>query len=108
MVVEEAKQRVVVGIDGSKGVWLALEWALVEAARRGAQLEVVTAFPVDFYWTDPYLLDSRRIDLIQEDTEARAWAVVDMARQQVSGAASYRSSQSVTPRLRPRAGAQAD
>ena len=40
-----------------RGGAAALAWALAEAARRGADVEVLSAFPVDFYWTDPYLLD---------------------------------------------------
>jgi nucleotide-binding universal stress UspA family protein len=79
-VVDAARERIVVGIDGSAGARAALAWALTEAANRGANVEVVTAFPVDFYWTDAYLLDSRRIDAIRSDTETRARAMVDEVR----------------------------
>jgi len=79
-------QRIVVGIDGSAEASKALSWALVEAARRSARLEVVTAFPVDFYWTDPYLLDSGRIDAIRSDTEVRAQATVAEARARIGTA----------------------
>jgi nucleotide-binding universal stress UspA family protein len=72
--------RIVVGIDGSAGSRAALVWALAEAARRGDELVAVSAFPVDFYWTDAYLLDARRIDAVRADTEARARAMVDEAR----------------------------
>jgi nucleotide-binding universal stress UspA family protein len=75
-----AKERIVVGIDGSEGARAALTWALTEAANRGADLEVVTAFPVDFYWTDAYLLDRGRIDAIRSDTAARSRAMLDEAR----------------------------
>jgi nucleotide-binding universal stress UspA family protein len=75
------EQRVVVGVDGSTGACLALGWALAEAARRGAALEVVAAFPVDFCWTDPSLLDGKRIDDLRADTEARARALLDEVRQ---------------------------
>jgi|1186.fasta_scaffold29765_2 nucleotide-binding universal stress UspA family protein len=78
---DEAKERIVVGVDGSTEGRAALAWALTEAARRGADLEVVTAFPVDFYWADPDLLDAGRIDAIQSDTETRARATVDEVRQ---------------------------
>lgn len=74
------RQRIVVGIDGSAGARQALAWALAEAARRGADAEVVSAFPVDFSWTDPTLLDDRRIDRIRADTEQRARALVDQVR----------------------------
>ncbi|WP_369134867.1 hypothetical protein [Modestobacter sp. I12A-02662] len=49
------------------------------AARKGAVLEVVTAFPVDSYWTDAYLLDSARNDALRADTAARAREVVEHA-----------------------------
>ena len=74
------RQRIVVGVDGSAGARAALTWALAEAANRRAAVEVITAFPVDFYWTDAFLLDKRRIDAIRSDTEARARAMVDEVR----------------------------
>jgi nucleotide-binding universal stress UspA family protein len=73
-------RRVVVGIDGSDHARLALTWALAEAARRRAAVEVLTAFPIDFYWMDPYLLDQRWIDTVRADTEALARALVDEVR----------------------------
>jgi nucleotide-binding universal stress UspA family protein len=78
--VADTKQRIVVGVDGSAGGRLALVWAFAEAARRDADLEVVTAFPVDFYWNDPYLRDDGRIDDIRADTEERARAMLDEVR----------------------------
>ncbi|WP_157943899.1 universal stress protein [Blastococcus atacamensis] len=77
----EVRQRIVVGIDGSEGARGALTWALTQAAQRGADLEVLSAFPVDFYWVDPYLLDSGRIDAIRSQTEIRAQAMLDEVRQ---------------------------
>jgi len=74
--VDPAEQRIVVGVDGSEGSRSALAWALAEAARRGTNVEVVSAFPVDFYWTDPYLADRNRIDSVRADTEALAHALV--------------------------------
>ncbi|MCW2508271.1 MAG: Universal stress protein [Modestobacter sp.] len=73
-------RRVVVGVDGSPGSREALAWALVAAARKGAVLEVVSAFPVDFYWIDPYLLNQDRIDSLRTDTEARARELVEAVR----------------------------
>ena len=72
--------RVVVGVDGSPGSRAALVWACAAAARRGAPLEVVATFPVDFYWADPYLLDSDRVDEVHADTEQRAKAMVEEVR----------------------------
>jgi len=79
--VSGARQRIVVGIDGSEGARAALAWSLTEAARRGADVEVVAAFPVDFYWTDPYLVDSGRVSAIRTETEARARAMLAEVRQ---------------------------
>ncbi|WP_409332744.1 universal stress protein [Trujillonella humicola] len=77
--------RVVVGVDGSPGARAALVWALAAAARSGAVLELVSAHPVDFSWTDAHLLDTRRRDEIREevreDTETRVRGVLAEARQ---------------------------
>jgi nucleotide-binding universal stress UspA family protein len=81
------KQRVVVGVDGSTGARAALAWALTDAAGRSAAVEVVTAFPVDFYWADPLLLDTGRIAAIRSDTEARARATVESVRTEMPPAA---------------------
>jgi len=77
----------VVGIDGSEGARGALTWALTEAAQRGADLDVVSAFPVDFYWVDPYLLDRRRIDALRSETENRVMAILAEVRQDPAVAA---------------------
>jgi len=71
---------VIVGVDGSGGARAALVWAMAEAARRGAELEVVSAAPVDFYWTDPYLVDGGRLEEVRTDTEERARALVEDVR----------------------------
>ncbi|WP_336033261.1 universal stress protein [Geodermatophilus sp. FMUSA9-8] len=73
--------RVVVGVDGSPGARAALGWALGAAARAGGSVEVVSAYPVDFYWMDPYLLDTGRLDAIRQDTEERVRALVAEVRQ---------------------------
>ena len=69
-------QRIVVGVDGSAGSRAGLTWALLEAARRGAQVQVFSAVPVDFYWDDVYLRDDGGVDRVQADTEARAQALI--------------------------------
>lgn len=76
------RPRVVVGVDGSPGSRAALRWALAEASARGAALEVMAAYPVDLYWTDPYLADVRRVDAIREDTMVRAQTMVDELRRE--------------------------
>jgi nucleotide-binding universal stress UspA family protein len=45
-------QRIVVGLDGSAGARAALDAALDEAARTGADVEALVAFAIDDYWTD--------------------------------------------------------
>jgi nucleotide-binding universal stress UspA family protein len=70
------EQRIVVGADGSPGARLAVAWALTAAARRGAELVVLSAFPVEAYWMDPYFVDPRRVEAIREDTEIRARGLV--------------------------------
>jgi nucleotide-binding universal stress UspA family protein len=67
---------VVVGVDGSSGARAALEWAWAAAARRGAPLRVVSAFPVDDYWADPLLLDAGRVDALRSATASRLTALV--------------------------------
>ncbi|GAA4677723.1 hypothetical protein GCM10023215_08140 [Pseudonocardia yuanmonensis] len=52
--VESPRGRVVVGDDGSPGAAAALRFALHEAARRGAVLEVVSAFTVPAPWPVVY------------------------------------------------------
>jgi nucleotide-binding universal stress UspA family protein len=74
------RPRVVVGIDGSSGSRAALAWALTAAGGRGADVEAVAAFPVDFYWTDAYLADPRQIEEVRADTRARAEALIDEVR----------------------------
>lgn len=77
---QDGSRRTVVGIDGSPGARAALVWALADAARRGARLDVVTTFPVEVYWGDPQLLDERRIEAVRADTLQRATAQVEEVR----------------------------
>jgi nucleotide-binding universal stress UspA family protein len=77
---DSGRPRVVVGVDGSAGSRAALLWALPAAAARGARLEVLAACPVDFYWTDVYLSDPRRLERIRSDTATRAHALVEEVR----------------------------
>jgi nucleotide-binding universal stress UspA family protein len=65
-----------VGVDGSPGARAALSWALVAAAQRGADVEVVAAFAVDLYWIDAYLLEPESLGEVRTDTEKRARAMV--------------------------------
>src|SRR5690242_5460928 len=47
-------REVVVGIDGSPGSRAAVEYALEEAALRGAELRMVAVAPVPDYWAVTY------------------------------------------------------
>jgi nucleotide-binding universal stress UspA family protein len=76
--------RVVVGVDGSPGSRAALSWAMTAAAGRNGSLKVVAAYPVDLYWTDPYLADLGRVDAIRADTTARVRAMVKDAQSTAS------------------------
>jgi nucleotide-binding universal stress UspA family protein len=76
----EEPGRVVVGVDGSDAARAALVWGIRAAAQRGARVEAVSAFPVDFYWTDAYVLDRPRADDARTATESRTRALVDDVR----------------------------
>ncbi|WP_167760639.1 universal stress protein [Blastococcus sp. CT_GayMR16] len=77
---EQSGTRVVVGVDGSTGARVALVWAMTDAARRGARLQVVSTFPVEAYWADPNLIDERRVDAVRADTEVRVRALIEEVR----------------------------
>ncbi|WP_369133920.1 universal stress protein [Modestobacter sp. I12A-02662] len=75
-----ARPRVVAGVDGSPGAREALVWAFAAAARRGAGLDVVSAFPSDLSWNAPSLVDPQRIAALRAGTEARARELVAAVR----------------------------
>jgi len=79
--VSATKERIVVGVDGSEGARRALTWTLSEAAARGADVEVVSAYPLDFYWLDRFAMDHARIEAIRSATETHAKEMVAEARQ---------------------------
>ncbi|MHA6783108.1 universal stress protein [Pseudonocardia saturnea] len=75
---------VVVGVDGSPGSRAALEYAMGDAARRGARLRVVAALP-DYWVTEwgPVLLPPSSAEVERVGTAARQWiAEVTAARSQ--------------------------
>lgn len=63
-VTEPSTSRIVVGVDGSEGARLALDWAYEEARRRGATLEVVHVWAYPYYGalTPSVYLDAREIE----------------------------------------------
>jgi hypothetical protein len=64
--------RVIVGVDGSPGSRAALVYALIAAAGRGAELEVVSTFSVQLVWTGVYPLSTPNVGAVRADTERRA------------------------------------
>jgi len=50
----DGTRTVVVGVDGSPGSRAALEYALADAARRGARLRVIAAARLPEYWATAY------------------------------------------------------
>ena len=70
------RPRVVIGVDDSPGARAALRWGLPEAVRRGARVQVVAAFSIDYYWSAPYMAGAFPYEEIQDDTARRARRVV--------------------------------
>lgn len=72
-----ARPRVVVGVDGSAGSREALVHALIAAARRGADLDVVSTYPVQLYYLAGQPLDVPNTAALRDDQEQRARALVE-------------------------------
>jgi nucleotide-binding universal stress UspA family protein len=70
----------VVGVDGSSVSRAALVWAIGAAAATRAAVQVVAVHPVEFSWTDPFLVDPRCLAAMRAETGERARALVDEAR----------------------------
>ena len=69
---------IVVGVDGSDCARSALEFALDEATRRGAQVRVVWAFPPPEYWATAYGMPAPPpLDELTADLERAGQAMVD-------------------------------
>jgi nucleotide-binding universal stress UspA family protein len=73
---EDQRGRVVVGVDGSAGSRAALVHALEDAARRGAAVEVVTAFEHPEYWAPHYVPPVITIEELREDVRRDIETVV--------------------------------
>jgi nucleotide-binding universal stress UspA family protein len=72
--------RVVVGVDGSAGSLTALRWAMRWALVRGAEVAVLAAYPTVAAWSSPDSVDPGALDVVHDDTWARARAAVDTVR----------------------------
>jgi nucleotide-binding universal stress UspA family protein len=73
---DDGRPRVIVGVDGSPGSRAALAHALVAAARRGADVEVVSSYGVTPYYYGGGSLDLPDVPGVREDQQARARALV--------------------------------
>jgi nucleotide-binding universal stress UspA family protein len=78
------RPRVVVGVDGSPGSRAALVHALIAAARRGADLDVVSSYGVELYYLGGEPLDVPNTEAIRHDHQARARAVVTEVRDELA------------------------
>jgi nucleotide-binding universal stress UspA family protein len=65
------RPRLVVGVDGSSGSRAALVHALTTATRRGADLEVVSTYPVMLSWTGGAPVEVAHVDVIRDDAESK-------------------------------------
>jgi nucleotide-binding universal stress UspA family protein len=81
---DDGSPRLVVGVDGSAGSRAALVWAIDAAARARATVEVLAIHPVEFSWTDPFLVDPRCLAAMRDATGDDARRLVDEARRDPS------------------------
>lgn len=80
----EQTRPVVVGVDGSACAESALRYALSAAARRGTDLEVVSAFAPELFWAGGAPLQIPDTDAIRADTETRARDLVEQVRTELA------------------------
>jgi len=71
------REKVVVGVDGSDGSRAALEFAMDEAARRGAAVRVVWAIPQTGYWAASYGMSPALVGELGADLEKIGRQMVD-------------------------------
>ena len=67
---------IVVGVDGSEHSRIALRWALADATRRGARVEVVRAFDAHRDWPEACGLPPLNLAEVTTQLEATGRAVV--------------------------------
>src|SRR4051812_245702 len=86
---EDPMERIVVGVDGSEGSQAALRWAIAEARRHGAALEVVHAWHVPFAtgytyvaapMVDPAPIEAAERQLLDRCVDAEDTAGLDITR----------------------------
>lgn len=69
---DRSRPRVVVGVDGSPGSRAALVHALITAAGRGADLDVVSSYAIELYYVGGAPLDVPDLAGVRDDTHDRA------------------------------------
>ena len=74
-----AQGTIVVGVDGSDGSRAALEFALDEAARRGAAVRVVLAMPETEYWATANGMSPSVVEELSHSVEKVGREMVDDA-----------------------------
>src|SRR4051794_11537177 len=79
------RSRVVAGVDGSDGARAALRYAFLAAARRGAALDVVVAYPAGSPWRWNAAIDAPDVESLRADLEARADTLGAEGRRTTSG-----------------------
>lgn len=79
------RRPVVVGVDGSACAESALRYALTAAARRGSDLEVVSAFTPELFWARGVPLQVPDTEAIRADTAERARELVEKVRTELAG-----------------------
>nr|WP_276508561.1 universal stress protein [Modestobacter muralis] len=69
-----------VGVDGSPASLTALRWAMRWALVRGAEVSVLAAYPTVAAWSSPDSVGPGALDVVRDDTRARARAALDAVR----------------------------
>ncbi|MDF3051345.1 MAG: UspA protein [Pseudonocardia sp.] len=77
---------IVVGVDGSDGSRTALEFALEDAARRGAAVRVLCALPEADYWATAYAMTPSLLQELAADVEKVGRDMVDTVIRERGGA----------------------
>ena len=93
-----SRPRVVVGVDGSPGSRAALVHALITAARRGGDLDVVSSYAIELYYLGGAPLDVPDLAGVRDDTHDRVADLVEEVRTE-SAVASVPGIADVTVRL---------
>lgn len=78
------RPRIVVGLDESAGARAALAYAFDAAVRRGADLDVVSAYPVVLPWTGGSPMDVPNLDAVRQDTHTRTGEFLEDVRTELT------------------------